>query len=84
MDSIRIVGGNRLAGSVPISGAKNAALPILTAALLADGEHVFRNVPNLPDVHTMTRPPARLGAQADFAAGPARVNFFGGVAPPAP
>ena len=55
MDSIEIVGGNRLVGTVPISGAKNAALPIMTAALLADGEHVFRNVPNLRDVHTMTR-----------------------------
>ena len=39
MDNIRIVGGARLSGTVQISGAKNAALPILCTALLADGEH---------------------------------------------
>ena len=84
MDSIEIVGGNRLVGSVPISGAKNAALPILTAALLADGEHVFRNVPNLRDVHTMTRLLERLGAQAEFADGTVHVTLSGPIEPTAP
>ncbi|MBW2403576.1 MAG: UDP-N-acetylglucosamine 1-carboxyvinyltransferase, partial [Deltaproteobacteria bacterium] len=84
MDSIEIVGGNRLVGSVPVSGAKNAALPILTAALLADGEHVFRNVPNLRDVHTMTRLLQRLGAQAEFADGRVQVTLSGPIEPTAP
>ena len=53
MDSFRIRGGARLEGTVPISGAKNAALPILCSALLADGAHRFRNVPALRDVGTM-------------------------------
>ncbi|MEM9073747.1 MAG: UDP-N-acetylglucosamine 1-carboxyvinyltransferase [Myxococcota bacterium] len=55
MDNLRIQGGARLEGSVRISGAKNAALPILSAALLADGAHRFRNVPELRDVRTMAK-----------------------------
>ena len=84
MDTIEIVGGSRLAGSVRISGAKNAALPIMTAALLADGEHVFRNVPNLRDVHTMTRLLGRLGAEASFEAGRVRVTASSDIDPTAP
>ena len=84
MDSIEIVGGNRLAGTVPISGAKNAALPIMTAALLADGEHVFRNVPNLRDVHTMTRLLGRLGVKAEYEKGLVRVRSTGHIEPIAP
>ncbi|UCF45872.1 MAG: UDP-N-acetylglucosamine 1-carboxyvinyltransferase [Myxococcales bacterium] len=84
MDSIQIIGGNRLVGSVPISGAKNAALPILTAALLADGEHVFRNVPNLRDIHTMTRLLERLGAKAQYVDGRVRVRLSGSIEPTAP
>jgi UDP-N-acetylglucosamine 1-carboxyvinyltransferase len=52
VDNIRIVGGTPLRGQVRISGAKNAALPILCASLLADGEHTFRNVPDLRDIAT--------------------------------
>ena len=84
MDSIRIVGGARLVGSVPISGAKNAALPILSAALLADGEHVFRNVPNLRDVHTMMRLLERLGARTEYAEGRVQVALSGDIDPTAP
>ena len=84
MDSIEIVGGNRLAGSVRISGAKNAALPIMTAALLADGEHVFRNVPNLRDVHTMTRLLGRLGVEASYQDGRVHVTASGSIEPTAP
>ena len=50
MDSIIVTGGSRLAGSVKTSGAKNAALPVLFASLLADGEHTFERVPNLRDI----------------------------------
>jgi len=84
VDTIEIVGGNRLAGSVPISGAKNAALPIMTAALLADGEHVFRNVPNLRDVHTMTRLLGRLGVEATYENGRVHVTSTGSIEPTAP
>lgn len=84
MDTIEIVGGNRLAGRVKISGAKNAALPIMTAALLADGEHVFRNVPNLRDVHTMTKLLQRLGVQASYADGRVHVSSSGSIEPTAP
>ena len=84
MDSIEIVGGNRLVGSVRISGAKNAALPIMTAALLADGEHVFRNVPNLRDVHTMTRLLGRLGVEASYEDGRVHVTASGSIEPTAP
>ena len=52
MDNIRVEGGPPLAGRVRISGAKNAALPILCASLLTDGDHVFRNVPELRDIAT--------------------------------
>ena len=47
MDKFIIIGGNKLAGNVKISGAKNAILPIMTAALLAKGKSVFHNVPHL-------------------------------------
>jgi UDP-N-acetylglucosamine 1-carboxyvinyltransferase len=84
VDTIEIVGGNRLTGSVRISGAKNAALPIMTAALLADGEHVFRNVPNLRDVHTMTRLLGRLGVDASYQDGRVHVSASGSIEPTAP
>ena len=75
MDSIRIVGGTPLRGSVPISGAKNAALPILAAALLADGHHVFRNVPDLRDIHTMAGLLNHLGLET--AVQPPRLEVIG-------
>jgi UDP-N-acetylglucosamine 1-carboxyvinyltransferase len=52
MDAIRIRGGKPLHGTIPISGAKNAALPILCATLLSDGESLLRNVPKLRDIDT--------------------------------
>jgi UDP-N-acetylglucosamine 1-carboxyvinyltransferase len=52
MDKLIITGGNRLEGDVRIAGAKNAALPILAAALLADGPVFIRNVPHLHDITT--------------------------------
>ncbi len=50
MDSIAVVGGNTLNGTVDVSGSKNAALPILFSTLLADGVHQFENVPQLRDI----------------------------------
>src|SRR3984885_15384902 len=52
MDAIRLRGGKRLEGKVRISGAKNAALPILCATLLSDGASRLRNVPALRDIDT--------------------------------
>ena len=55
MDRIRIVGGNQLNGSIPISGAKNAALPLMIASLLTDETLSLDNVPHLADVEQLTR-----------------------------
>jgi UDP-N-acetylglucosamine 1-carboxyvinyltransferase len=53
MDAIRVVGGRPLRGTIPVGGAKNAALPILCASLLSDGESRLRNVPRLRDISTI-------------------------------
>ncbi len=55
MDRIKIVGGQRLQGSMPISGAKNAALPLLIASLLTSDRLTLKNVPNLADVALLAR-----------------------------
>ncbi len=55
MDRIRIVGGNELNGSIPISGAKNAALPLMIASLLTEETLTLENVPHLADVEQLTR-----------------------------
>jgi UDP-N-acetylglucosamine 1-carboxyvinyltransferase len=52
MDAIRVRGNRRLSGTITVGGAKNAALPILCATLLSDGESRLRNVPGLRDIHT--------------------------------
>jgi UDP-N-acetylglucosamine 1-carboxyvinyltransferase len=52
MDAIRIIGPNTLSGSIPVGGAKNAALPILCATLLSDGASRLRNTPGLYDIQT--------------------------------
>jgi len=55
MDKLKIVGGQRLQGEISISGAKNAALPILCAGLLTAGDVELSNVPHLHDVRTMLK-----------------------------
>ncbi|MBN9601171.1 MAG: UDP-N-acetylglucosamine 1-carboxyvinyltransferase [Afipia sp.] len=55
MDRIRIVGGNKLNGTIPISGAKNAALPLMIAALLTEETLILDNVPRLADVAQLQR-----------------------------
>jgi len=55
MDRIRIRGGNRLNGQIPISGAKNAALPLMIASLLTDEPLTLENVPHLADVTMLGR-----------------------------
>ena len=63
MDKLVIEGGHRLKGRVRISGAKNAALPILAASLLTEGEFELQNVPDLMDVRTMLRLLEHMGAE---------------------
>ena len=61
MDQLKIVGGKRLEGEIIISGAKNAALPILCAGLLTAGDLELSNVPRLHDVKTMLKLLAKTG-----------------------
>jgi len=66
MDQFVIQGGTSLAGEVTISGAKNAALPILFASLLADGVSTFTNVPRLRDIVTTEALLQTLGAEVNW------------------
>jgi len=66
VDYYLIKGGKKLKGEVKISGAKNAALPIIVASLLADGETVLKNVPDLRDIRTIIKVIEYLGAETDF------------------
>jgi len=66
MDKIFIEGQNTLSGSVQISGAKNAVLPIMTAALMAEGRSVVTRVPDLRDTRTMIRLMEIVGATCSF------------------
>ncbi len=63
MDKIIVEGGKRLTGSVAISGAKNAALPILASALLTTGRCTYTNVPDLQDIRSILRLLESLGAE---------------------
>ena len=66
MDALVIRGGARLNGTVRVSGAKNAALPLMAATILAPGEHVLENCPSLMDTRTMARVLEHLGAKVRF------------------
>ena len=70
MDKLRINGGQRLGGSLRVSGAKNAALPILAATLLTGETVTVANAPHLNDVTTMIKLLRRLGADAAAGEGP--------------
>jgi UDP-N-acetylglucosamine 1-carboxyvinyltransferase len=65
MDKLIIEGGVRLEGEVTISGAKNSALPLMAASLLASGQHQFANVPRLRDIRTMAHLLVHMGAHCD-------------------
>ena len=65
MDKIVIKGGEPLRGDVQISGAKNAALPILASALLTSGENTFHNIPDLMDIKTIKKLLKSMGVQFD-------------------
>src|SRR5215471_12307028 len=64
-----IDGGRRLEGTIPAPGAKNAALPIMAASILAEGEVVLHNVPRITDVDVMAALLESLGARVREQAG---------------
>jgi len=66
MDYFRIQGGKRLKGRVRISGSKNAALPIMAAALMCDGPVMLHNVPRLSDIDHMGLILSKLGVKVDW------------------
>ena len=66
MDKFLITGGVKLEGEVRISGAKNAVLPLLAATILTDDPVTIRNVPNLKDVHTISKIIAGLGVTITY------------------
>jgi UDP-N-acetylglucosamine 1-carboxyvinyltransferase len=66
VDKLRITGGRPLQGTVPISGAKNAALPVMAATLLIPGVHRLKNVPRLRDTRTFAKVLELLGAKVAF------------------
>lgn len=74
MDEFIIVGGQRLEGEVTLSGAKNAALAIMTAAILAEGNTILTNVPDLRDTRTIAALLEHLGAEVNFESGQAEIN----------
>ncbi len=84
MDAIRIRGGGPLRGTVRISGAKNAALPILCATLLSDGESRLRNVPALRDIETTAALLRFLGRNVVVRAPEVLVGAGSNVRPEAP
>ena len=65
MDSVLVTGGTPLRGRVRASGAKNAALPIMAAAILADSPMRLKNVPDLADIRTMSRLLGDLGVKVE-------------------
>ena len=66
MDKLSIQGGNPLKGEISITGAKNAALPILCAGLLSDEAITLRNLPDLQDVRTILKILAQMGLKVTF------------------
>ena len=85
MDKLLIRGGLPLVGEVPVSGAKNAALPELCAALLTAQPVVLRNVPRLQDVSTMLKLIRNMGVVAEHESdGTVRIDASGLSSPEAP
>jgi len=66
VDYLEINGGNRLRGAVSIGGAKNAALPIMAASILCEGETVLHGVPDLQDIRQMLVLLTRLGVKSEW------------------
>ncbi|QTA86205.1 UDP-N-acetylglucosamine 1-carboxyvinyltransferase [Desulfonema magnum] len=77
MDKIVIEGGSVLKGEVKISGAKNAALPILVSSLLADGWNTYHNVPNLKDIQSIRHLLSDIGAKTETHGNTVRIDAGG-------
>ncbi|MBW2020694.1 MAG: UDP-N-acetylglucosamine 1-carboxyvinyltransferase [Deltaproteobacteria bacterium] len=77
MEKIVIEGGRRLEGTVAVSGAKNAALPVLVSALLTEGWNTFYNVPDLKDIRTIKRLLIDLGAKIETTGNMVKVDASG-------
>jgi UDP-N-acetylglucosamine 1-carboxyvinyltransferase len=78
MDKIRIQGGRPLKGVVQASGSKNAALPVLVSALLAEGPCTFGRVPRLEDIRTVLKVLEGLGLEVGFDAAASKVTTRSG------
>jgi UDP-N-acetylglucosamine 1-carboxyvinyltransferase len=78
MDRIRIRGGRPLSGEIIIGGAKNAALPLMAAAMLTEDRLVLSNVPRLADIQTMTALLAQHGLAIDPVGNDGRTLSLGG------
>ena len=65
MDKLKINGGHRLSGQIYISGAKNAALPLICASLLTRERVTLTNMPSLSDIRSMNLLLEQLGTQID-------------------
>jgi UDP-N-acetylglucosamine 1-carboxyvinyltransferase len=83
MDKIIVEGGRTLNGEVQISGAKNAALPILISSLLTDGANTFNNVPRLQDIHSTVLLLENLGARVETQADMVCIDAGGRIQPEA-
>jgi UDP-N-acetylglucosamine 1-carboxyvinyltransferase len=79
MDKIRIRGGRPLSGDIQISGAKNAALPLMAAGMLTDERVVLSNVPSLADVHTMSLLLSQHGVTVEPVTNDGRTLSIGGA-----
>ncbi|MEZ4603468.1 MAG: hypothetical protein R2861_08710 [Desulfobacterales bacterium] len=77
MDEIIIKGGKSLSGEVTVGGAKNAALPILAASILAKGRFTFRNVPNLRDIDSIKDLLSSMGADVQCDGNTAYIDTTG-------
>ena len=66
MDKFIIEGGTPLVGTIPISGSKNAALPIIAASLLGDSKTIIHSIPRLQDIYTFNNVLRVAGAKVDF------------------
>jgi UDP-N-acetylglucosamine 1-carboxyvinyltransferase len=86
MYKLIIEGGNRLVGEVGVSGAKNAALPLMAASLLADGLNTINNVPRLKDIETFNKLLRHMGCDvtAENGGGTLKIKAGERVAPEAP
>src|SRR5271156_3856568 len=82
MDSFLIRGGNKLKGTIEVSGSKNSALPILAACLLSEGKTTLKGVPRLSDIDSMCKLLGELGCHVFRHDAPAPT--FGGHGDDAP